>query len=183
MPTKCETISPGPGHEASPRQTLVSELRQGNIFDSVHGPGPRLTIVFGHIGYNEMGPSWHAFRDSNPGVRNIVNPFEDTDLPLRLDPNTWLWFVPAGVNNGMTDTDLLAKLDAVLDWAREQGIRYVATNGIRDVDRSRDKGANRFSDDRRTAILTKYLAERERVDSLQVTLVSLNDVFVRYWAM
>jgi hypothetical protein len=182
MSVKREGNCSNPGHEASPRPTLVSELRRGNIFDSVQGPGPRLTIVFGHVGYNEMGPSWQAFRDSNPSLRDIGDPFESAASPLHVGSNAWLWFVPAGVNYGMADADLLARLDAILEWAKERSIRFVVTNGIRDVDHSTDKSANRASDDRRTAMLTKYLAERERVDRLQVALVSLNDVFVRYWA-
>lgn len=182
MPVKREESGSIPGHEADPRPTLVSALRRGNVFDSVRGPGPRLTIVFGHVGYNEMGPSWQAFRGSCPGLRDIGDPFESAESPLRLDSNAWLWFVPAGVNHGMADADLLARLDAILDWAKGNGVRYVVTNGIRDVDHGTDTTANRASDDRRTATLTKYMAERERADRLKVELISLNDVFVRYRA-
>ena len=82
----------------------------------------------------------------------------------------------------MTDGDLLAKLDAILDWAKERRFRFVVTNGIRDVDHGMDRAANRASDDRRTSVLTKYLYRRERTDRMQVEVVSLNDVFIRYWA-
>ena len=90
-------------------------------------------------------------------------------------------FVPAGANHGLTDADVLAKLDFILDWAKTRRIRFVVTNGVRDVDHGMDREANRASDDRRTAMLTNYMAKRERADRLQVELVSLNDVFVRYW--
>ena len=161
---------------------VLSTLRQGNVFDSVHGPGPRLTIVFGHAGYNEMGSSWRRFRDSNSCLQGIDNPFDGVVSPLQLGSGTWLWFVPAGVNNGMTDGELIDRLDAILDWAKERCIRFVVTNGIRDVDHGRNRVANRASDDRRTSMLTQYLHRRQRADRIQVEVVSLNDVFVRYWA-
>lgn len=160
----------------------VLTMRQGNVFDSVHGPGPRLTVVFGHVGYNHMGSSWRQFRDCMPCLMGIDNPFDDIVSPLDLGSGNWLWFVPAGVNNGMTDGDLIERLDAILDWARESCIRVVVTNGIRDVDHGNDKAANRASDDRRTAMLTKYLHRRQSADCIEVEVVSLNDAFVRYWA-
>jgi hypothetical protein len=92
-----------------------------------------------------------------------------------------MWFVPAGSNHGLTDADLRAKLAFILDWAKTKRIRFVVTNGVRDVDHGKDRLANRSSDDRRTALLTNYMAQRERTDRLKVELVSLNDVFVRYW--
>jgi hypothetical protein len=156
-------------------------MRQGNIFDSVYGPGPRLTIVFGYVGYNELGPSWHSFRASNPALKDIDNPFDSDVSPLQLESNAWLWFVPSGANKGMTDDDLLARLDAILDWAKARRFRFVVTNGIRDVDHGMDRAANRASDDRRTSMLTKYLYRRERADRMQAEVVSLSDVFLRYW--
>jgi hypothetical protein len=104
----------GSNHSGS-NVALLSNLRQGNVFDSAHGPGPRLTIVFGHVGYNEMGSSWRQFRDSNPCLQGIDNPFDGDVSPLQLGSDTWLWLVPAGVNNGMTDGDLIDRLDAILD--------------------------------------------------------------------
>jgi hypothetical protein len=169
------------GSASGPFVAPLSTMRQGNIFDSVYGPGPRLTIVFGYIGYNELGPAWHSFRDSNPALKEITNPFEGVVSPIQVGSNAWLWFVPSGPGKGMTDGDLLSALDAIFDWAKERRIRFVATNGIRDVDHGMDKTANRASDDRRTSMLTKYLFRRERADRIQVEVVSLSDVFVRYW--
>lgn len=169
------------GNESYPRMSLVTEQRQGNVFDFVQGPGPRLTIVFGHIGYSAMASSWRDFQTTVPGLKDIKDPFGGVESPLQLDPSTWIWFVPAGSNHGLTDADLLAKLDFILDWAKTKRIRFVVTNGIRDVDHGMDGAANRASDDRRTAMLTSYMARRERADRLKVELVSLNDVFVRYW--
>jgi transposase len=92
-----------------------------------------------------------------------------------------MWFVPSGANKGMTNGDLLGRLDTIFAWCKERRIRFVVTNGIRDIDHSLYKAANRVSDDRRTSLLTKYLARRERADRMQVEVVSLTDVFVRYW--
>lgn len=82
----------------------------------------------------------------------------------------------------MTNGDLIDRLDAILDWAKERCIRFVVTNGILDVDHGKDTVANRASDDRRTSMLTQYLHMRQQADRIQVELVSLNDAFVRYWA-
>lgn len=181
MPVMSEVTPADSGNESCPRMSLVTEQRQGNVFDFVQGPGPRLTIVFGHIGYNFMDCSWRDFRSTVPGLKNIKDPFGEIESPVQLDPSTWMWFVPAGSNHGLTDADLLAKLDFILDWAKARRIRFVVTNGVRDVDHGKDREANRASDDRRAALLTNYMAKRERADRLQVELVSLNDVFVRYW--
>jgi ABC-type uncharacterized transport system ATPase subunit len=81
---------------------------------------------------------------------------------------------------GPTDTALIAKLNEILAWAKENEIQFFATNGVRDVDHGTDSVANRASEDRRTAMLVMYFAERERVDQLKVELVSLNDVFIRH---
>lgn len=181
MPKLQQEMTLGSGSDSGPPVAPLSYMRRGNIFDSVRGPGPRLIIVFGYVGYNELGPAWHSFRDSNPVLKDIDNPFTDLASPLRLDSNVWLWFVPSGINKGMTDSDLLARLDAILDWAKERRFRFVVTNGIRDVDHGKDKAANRASDDRRTSMLTKYLFERERTDRIEVEVVSLSDAFIRYW--
>ena len=181
MPKLQQKMNLSSGSDADPPVAPLSCMRRGNIFDSVRGPGPRLLIVFGHVGYNELGPAWYSFRESYPGLKDIDNPFDDVVSPLQLDAKTWLWFVPSGPNNGMTDSDLLARLDAVLDWAKERRFRFVVTNGIRDVDHCKDTAANRASDDRRTSMLTKYLFKRERTDRIEVEVVSLNDAFIRYW--
>lgn len=71
----------GANHSGSHGEILLT-LRQGNVFDSVHGPGPRLTIVFGHVGYKEMGASWRQLCDSNPSLKGIDNPFDGDVSPL-----------------------------------------------------------------------------------------------------
>ena len=86
-----------------------------------------------------------------------------------------------GCNNGLTDADLFSKLDFILDWAKQRRIRFVVTNGIRNVDHIPNRIANCASNRRRTALLTTYMAQRERADRLKVELVSLNDEFVRHW--
>lgn len=181
MPTSRQRVVFVDGEECDARPAHLLTMRQGNIFDSVRGPGPRLTIVFGHVGFNEMGPSWRAFRDSNPCLKDIDNPFESIASPFRFDLNTWIWFVPSGPNRGMADGDLLALLDVILDWAKGRHVRCVVTNGIRDVDHGRDRVANRASDDRRTSMLTEYLNTRKRVGRMEVEVISLSGAFVRYW--
>ena len=134
MPVMSEATAARSSDVLQPRMARVTAHRQGNVFDSVHGPGPRLTIVFGHVGYNFMAPAWLEFRATVPGLEDVVNPFSEIESPLQLDSRTWLWLVPAGCNNGLTDADLFSKLDFILDWAKQRRIRFVVTNGIRNVD-------------------------------------------------
>ncbi len=181
MPVTSEAAASRLSDVLQPRMSRVSAHRQGNVFDSVHGPGPRLTIVFGHVGYNFMAPAWLEFRATVPGLEDVVNPFSEIESPFQLDSSTWLWLVPAERNNGLTDADLFAKLDFILDWAKQRRVRFVVTNGIRDVDHIPNRMANRASNRRRTAMLTTYMAQRERTDRLKIELVSLNDDFMRYW--
>lgn len=167
--------------ETGPNVAPLSHMRQGDIFDSVRGPSPRVTIVFGHVGYNQMGSSWCAFRDTNPALKDIDDPFVGVQSPLQLEQDTWLWFVPEGPNHGMSDDELIARLDVILDWAKQRRIKFIVTNGIRDTNHGRDSNLNRASDDRRTSLLTRYLYKRERSNRMQVEVVSRNDVFIRHW--
>lgn len=114
-------------------------------------------------------------------MKGIDDPFVTVQSPLQLEPDTWLWFVPEGPNHGMSDDELIARLEVILDWAKQRRIKFIVTNGIRDTNHGHDSNLNRTSDDRRTSLLTKYLYKRERSDRMQVEVVSRNDVFVRYW--
>ena len=79
----------------------------------------------------------------------------------------------------MTDQEITDTLNQTFAWARQQGLTTVITNGIADVHHGGDTAANRASDDHRTVFLIGLVSDHERHSCLQVTLISLNDVFVR----
>ncbi len=70
-------------------------------------------------------------------------------------------------------------LDPAFAWAREKGLSSVITNGISDIDHGRDTDRDRNSDDQRAQFLICYSQEQERDGSVRITLISLNDIFVR----
>ncbi len=156
----------------------MPELIQGNIFEILRER--QLAIIFGHIGFDQMGASWRAFQDVEQEVAQIRDPFtERPNDPLQLLSGPWLWFVPAQENQGMTEAELTAVLDRAFAWAREKGLSSVITNGISDIDHGRDTDRNRNSDDQRAQFLIHYSQEQERDGSVRITLISLNDIFVR----
>jgi len=139
-----------------------------------------LAIVFGHIGFNEMREHWCPFAEAVPRLAHIQDPFSEIpEQPVNISPDKWLWFVPECENHGMTDENVLAALDAALDWARNAGINSVVTNGIPNTDHGHDTAANRRSDDQRAQFLVRYAADQEMAGDIRIELISLNDVFVR----
>jgi hypothetical protein len=108
---------------------------QGDIFQTAIENQHDLAVVFGHLGFNQMGPTWRAFRDHVPVLANIRDPFNQlVGQPHPIRTHQWIWFIPEERNHGMTDSTLTDVVKEVMEWAEARGIRTVITNGIADVD-------------------------------------------------
>jgi len=151
----------------------------GDIFTEATQGSYDLAVVFGHVGFNDMGSKWREFRRRYPTLANVRDPFTGFQAqPVLIDGEQWLWFVPEEQSHGMTDQRLIEVLERILEWCKKKGVRSVITNGISDVDHTGVTAHNRMSDDRRTGFLRDFLGQCEN-DELRFTLISLNDVFVR----
>lgn len=156
----------------------MPRLTQGNIFEKLQEN--HVAIVFGHIGFNEMSACWRAFKNTEPTLVPIQDPFSEIpNEPRCTSTGQWLWFVPDQDNRGMSERELEAVLNRALSWAINEGYRLIITNGISDTDHGTDTNANRHSDNQRAEFLIRYSQEKERESSAKIELISLNDVFVR----
>jgi len=136
--------------------------------------------VFGHIGYNEMREYWMSFREHVPVWTDIADPFDElAGSQHEYRPGQWIQFVAEQRNGGMTDERLTELLDDIFHVAEQKKLKMVVTNGIADVDHGSNTEANRLSDDRRTQFLNQVIVEKEQTGNFEVTLINLNDVFVR----
>jgi|GEM_PF-3361512 len=155
----------------------MPHLSQGDIFKFISKGSHDLAVIFGHFGFNHMGIRWTEFRERTPEVRAISDPFSGEfgfHNPVRLRDGTSLIFVAEEQNHGIADHRIPEILQQIGDFIRLHNIRRVVSNGIRNVD-----PVGRESDDRRAQDLIRRFAELERRHNVEVTLTSLNDVFVR----
>ena len=146
---------------------------QGDIFQAAVRDRHCLTIVFGHTGFNQIGGSWREFRDFVPHLSTIDDPFTNIPRqPCRLASDQWFWFVPAEPCRGMTRADVEAEIRGAIDEVAAQAgdrLKSIITNGVAGTGESHDERAAWFSD----------LAIQIERQGFDVTLISLNDVFVR----
>jgi hypothetical protein len=158
----------------------MAHLLQGDIFTVATERQCELTIVFGYIGMNGMEADWRQFVASQFRLAHILNPFSEVpSQPVKFGDRQWLWFVPAGENHGLPQTQLVSSLDTALTWASDNGLRSVTTNGIANTDHCQDTTSNRFSDDARARFLIDFATECEKALEVNISLVSRNDVFLR----
>lgn len=151
---------------------------QGDIFEAA--ARVQLAIVFGHIGFNEMGQKWSYFAHNHPKLSDVRDPFTELgEFPVEWSSGHWLWFVPEKQNHGMTEAQLTNALDAALAWASRNQLTSVATNGVANADHGPDTVINRRSDERRAALLNDYATQAEQKYKFFIELISLNDIFVR----
>jgi hypothetical protein len=155
----------------------------GDIFRTARDEKYELAIVFGHLGYNELGQKWGEFVENSlwTGIKDPFLPGFAGKAQMYLE-NQWMWFVSAYSAYGMNDCDLVKNLDEALDWAKGRGLRRIITNGINQPGHGMNTIQNRASDDERTVFLVDYLTRREGDDGIGdgIALISLNDVFVRF---
>ena len=158
----------------------MAHLLQGDIFTVATERRCELTVVFGHIGMNGMDADWRQFVATHPRLAHILNPFREVpSQPVKFGDRQWLWFVPAGENQGLPQTLFVSALDTALTWASDNEIGSVTTNGIANIDHCRDTTSNRASDDARARLLIDLATTYERNLKVTITLISRNDVFLR----
>ena len=158
----------------------MPQYLQDDIFKAINEYQIDLGIVFGHIGFNEMAGCWYEFSQMVPDLANVRDPFlELPRCPVQVGERQWLWFVPEGENHGLTDLQLRSALKSALTWAKNKRLRTVITNGIANIHHDMDTLVNRRSDDVRARLLMRYAEENEAESGIAITLISLNDVFLR----
>lgn len=163
-------------------------LRQGDIFSASLTGKFGLSVVFGHLGHNFMSSAWGDFLSRVPNLVVPVDPFSAPQPePLMFQPGCSILFVPDTVapnqRRGMTDEQLTNVLGDALRWAKAHDVKETITNGISNIDRALSPhGAtaiNRASDNRRTNFLVQFLTRQEKELKVKITLMSLDDAFVR----
>lgn len=163
-------------------------LLQGDIFSASRSGRYGLSIVFGHLGYNFMRSAWEDFSAQISSFAGTGDPFrERAGGRAMFQPGCWMEFhadrEAGNRQRGLTDERLAEVLGESLRWARGNEIKEVITNGVCNVDRAESPiGAtaiNRASDNRRTEWLLGFAKRQETELGIRLTLMSLNDVFVR----
>jgi len=150
----------------------MPKLSQGNIFDAVEAT--QLVVIFGHKGFNLMDQTWSEFSSGIPALKDISDPFKRfSNKPVMVRDRRWLWFIAEESDHGMSDERLFKLLDDVFEWAIANGIKSVATNGIKNDDVNSNGYTKRVRD------LTEYIKRKERESGIFVKLISLNDIYLR----
>ena len=159
----------------------MPSLRQGDIFETAVSEGFQLAIIFGHIGYNELQGYWRLFRQTVPAWAEIDDPFSGETLKggaNEYQPGRYVWFVESHRACGLLDEEFAAIIKKALDWAVEQGMTKIITNGV-NAPPTLHTFDNRLSDKQRTRLLAEIVSDYEQRHQLSITLMSLNDVFLR----
>lgn len=139
-----------------------------------------LLIVFGHRGFNEMGVAWDEFRKRYPTVVAMGEPFTSSDgEPHEYAPGKFIATVAEADNYGMSDAELRYVFNRLIGWAHKNRIRTIVTNGIADITHGVGRAADRASDDRRAQMIIELAQGYENQFRLKITLVSIDDVFIR----
>lgn len=157
----------------------MPKYHQGDIFEIFNDDDFELAIVFGHTSFNFMGALWQKFKGDIPAWNEITDPFKSfRNTPQEYKVGKWFWFVSDREKEekvGMSDSDIETKLKEIFFWAKDNNISRIITNGAGGI-YSEDK----YQNDNRRAVLLKNLIEKYEDElKLDVTLISLNDVFVR----
>lgn len=156
--------------------------KSGDIFVEILDDRYDLAIVFGHRGYSQTSIYLDKFRTVNNIMKDMDDPFcilSEQPFEFKVKGRKkWLWLINSNYSAGMNDNDLRVCIENALFWANSAGIHNVITNGINSTHTS-NTIENRKSDDERTDFLISLLKELEKRFSLNVTLISLNDVFTR----
>ena len=159
---------------------------QGNIFDIALKVD--LTVVFGHIAFNDLGGTWLEFKRNYPRWGHIHDPFlEFHNKPQAICEGHWIWFVPDEHNGGMSFNLLAETLECIFEWASKANLHTIATNGVADIDHEHEheheheriSPANQTSIHRRVRVLNELIDFHETSKGLEVKLISLSDVFIR----
>ncbi len=158
----------------------MPDHKQGDILQMARDDKFDLAVVFGHCGFTLMAACWGEFRDSIPGWSTVQDPFRELAYgPHEIAEGSWMSFIRSRANHGMTDDEVTNALETSLNWAHQEGHVRVITNGIMDIDKDTDTVANNASHDRRAQLINQLATQYEAEFGLEITLISLNDVFIR----
>jgi len=156
--------------------------RSGDIFSTADIEKFDLAIVYGHLGYNFLRDYWNHFSIEFPIFQSVTDPFEDERFNSRYfeyKQGQWIIFRTHYAGIGISDADLKRQLETDLAWAHGMGLKTVITNGARNIGSIPNKVHNRLLDDSRTQFLIGLVTTLQRKYPLEITLMSLNDVFTR----
>ena len=155
--------------------------RSGDIFSTADIEKFDLAIVYGHLGYS-LRNYWDDFAIKYPIFNSVTDPFKDEMLNssyFEYKQGQWIIFREHYAGIGISDADLERQLEIDLAWAHELGLTTVITNGARNIGSIPNKAHNRLLDDSRTQFLIGLVTTLQRKYPLEITLMSLNDVFTR----
>ncbi len=166
----------------------MPEYIKGDIYTVALDGHYDMAVVFGQRS-NLMAHTWHDAQRRVGKWRRLKNPFgAHSNKPVEIESNTrFWWFVPAEQNFGMSTEQLLKTFKKIFEWAKKNNIKTIITNGISDTDHGHDIygydiNANRASDNRRVQLISDTMQAYER-EGFAVTLISMNDAYVRGHAM
>jgi hypothetical protein len=126
-----------------------------------------------------MNLKWKEFCKRHPKL-SCHNPFENfQNQYIEWSKGRWIVFIPEEKNHGMQTSILEKALKNAFIWAHQKNLNKIATNGIANTDHGRNKLNNRLSDNERAAWLYEYACLHECSYNFEITLASLNDVFIR----
>jgi hypothetical protein len=157
----------------------MPKFLQGDVFATARNHAG-LAVVFGYIGFNRFNLAWRAFAKTIPSLQSTHDPFAIANQPIEYEPGRWAWFVRySPENNGLSDGEMRSALDRALSWAHGRGLTSITTNGVADTIAARSPLSREQSDARRARLLADLAAEYERRLGVSITLVSLDDQFVK----
>ncbi len=157
----------------------MPRLLQGNIFDHVSDGGPlrRLVLVFGYIGFNEMGKHWVDFARGMPQFSEVEDPFASFEKPVQTG-RSWIMFVP--VRDHAPANLVAGKMVDAVAWSKTHSLNSIVTNGAGPaMPQGISNDDKRSLADTRGRWLLSLASELETTHSIQWTLTSLDDVFLR----
>lgn len=156
--------------------------RRGDILSTAKDEQFGLALIFGHVGYNDMRECWTKFCQQIAKFADVRDPFEPNEFcgePQQYQDGQWMQFVETFEGAGITDSEIQESIERALIWAHAKGIKKIITNGAGDVGKIPNKVHNRELAAHRTEFLVKIFTRSEERLGLSVTLMSLNDVFMR----
>ena len=148
---------------------------QGDMFEVGISGDYQFILIFGHMGFNELGAHWNNFKDGNRNFKNIGNPFDTLRAPTKFDEK-WIQFIAAQENHGMEDSTLEQKFRETFEWMEVHGLKKIITNGIMDTNHSTNTIENQENDDTRVKFIETICSQHPKLD---ITLISLNKVYLR----
>lgn len=158
----------------------MPRVLKGDIFATARANNSELAVVFGSIEFNQMNMYWRQFTRTIASLSHIRNPFSElSQQPCEYANGRWLWFIGAHHDDGLSDSDIVKALEAAFSWAHQMGLKAIITNGIADTGDVCDVTVKQKNNDHRAQLLIGLTTDFERRFSLDITLVSLNNVFTR----